>query len=515
MSSNKIIDINISIDDENYLKNLIIKFRNNIIKSYDFENFEKISTNWIKTSLESNDKDPEIFLKIMENHKENKSWFTSLIGYFYQFGIGCNLNREKALDCYLIAINNNINYDSLDIINKNQLPLIVKNNGVFSLLRNSNTIIGKYLLSLFYYKDFINNILSVTDFEQNKLVFLLKLDGNSELEVQFNLTICRKDGNVDYKKVFELLLSLAEKKNLDAKYNLAICYMDGIGTQKDKEKAFDLFLESAIQPYKSTVRSRLRRIFKNDLESAISNNSIAQYRVAQYRSNLCGSCYECGKGTDKNEIEAFKWYLKSAEKDVKSQSYIGYCYLKGYGIDKNETKAFKWYLKSAKNGDAMSQNNVGYCYDHGIGIDKDETKAFEWYTKSAIKGCNDGQYNLGYCYENGKGTDKNEIKAFEWYTKAAEYNNTVAQNNLGDCYKYGKGTDKDEKKAFEWYLISAEQGYKMGQNNVGYCYKHGCGTGKNQDIATQWFQRAAKSAVAQNNLQTCKYGVEIAIKDLL
>ncbi|CAB4397361.1 unnamed protein product [Rhizophagus irregularis] len=348
MSSNKIIDINISIDDENYLKNLIIKFRNNIIKSYDFENFEKISTNWIKTSLESNDKDPEIFLKIMENHKENKSWFTSLIGYFYQF----------------------------DIINKNQLPLIVKNNGVFSLLRNSNTIIGKYLLSLFYYKDFINNILSVTDFEQNKLVFLLKLDGNSELEVQFNLTICRKDGNVDYKKVFELLLSLAEKKNLDAKYNLAICYMDGIGTQKDKEKAFDLFLESTIQPYKSTVRSRLRRIFKNDLESAISNNSIAQYRVAQYRvgchfqsgkgakkniirsfkwylksakngyvkSQICvGSCYECGKGTDKNEIEAFKWYLKSAEKDVKSQSYIGYCYLKGYGIDKNETKAFKWY----------------------------------------------------------------------------------------------------------------------------------------------------------------------------
>ncbi|CAB4478663.1 unnamed protein product [Rhizophagus irregularis] len=286
MSSNKITDINISINDENYLKNFIIKFRNNIIKSYDFENFEKISTNWIKTSLESSDKDPEIFLKIMENHKENKSWFTSLIGYFYQFGIGCNLNREKALDCYLIAINNNINYDTLDIINKNQLPMIVKNNGVFNLLRNSNTIIGKYLLSLFYYKDFINNILSVIDLEQNKLVFLLKLDGNSELEVQFNLTICRKDGNVDYKKVFELLLSLAEKKNLDAKYNLAICYMDGIGTQKDKEKAFDLFLESTIQPYKSTVRSRLRRIFKNDLESAISNNSIAQYRVAQYRLKM-------------------------------------------------------------------------------------------------------------------------------------------------------------------------------------------------------------------------------------
>ncbi|UZO06667.1 uncharacterized protein OCT59_026978 [Rhizophagus irregularis] len=100
---NKITDINISVSDENFLKNLIIRFRNNIIKMDDFGNFENILTNWMNSFLEnSNDKDPKKILKIMKNHKENKSWFTSLIGYFYQFGIGCNLNREKALDCYLI-----------------------------------------------------------------------------------------------------------------------------------------------------------------------------------------------------------------------------------------------------------------------------------------------------------------------------------------------------------------------------------------------------------------------------
>ncbi|CAB4462869.1 unnamed protein product [Rhizophagus irregularis] len=82
MSSNKITDINISIGDENYLKNLIIKFRNNIIRSYDFNNFENISYNWVKTSLKNNDKDPERILKIMKKHKENKFWFTSLVGYF-------------------------------------------------------------------------------------------------------------------------------------------------------------------------------------------------------------------------------------------------------------------------------------------------------------------------------------------------------------------------------------------------------------------------------------------------
>ncbi|PKC62540.1 HCP-like protein [Rhizophagus irregularis] len=537
MSSNKITDINISIGDENYLKNLIIKFRNNIIRSYDFNNFENISYNW--------------FSRI-----------------FYQFGIGCNLNREKALDCYLIAINNNIDYNSLNIIDENQLHLIVvKNNGEFNLLRNSNTIIGKYLLSLFYYKDIINNILFDIDIKQNKLVFLEKLKGNSELEVQFNLTICRKDRNVNYKKAFELLLSLAEEENLDAQYNLAICYMDGIGTQKDEKKAFDLFLKS-IQQNKSHVHINNTMKIYNErikiemgLESAISNNSITQNSVgfcfqsgkgglkinvtrgfkwylksaiagyAEGQFNL-GCCYEYGNGTDKNEIKAFEWYLKSAKNGcVKAQIHLAICYQNGRKMDKNETKAFEWYLKSAENGNVKSQSYMGYCYLKGYGIDKNETKAFEWYlksaengdamsqnnyTKSATRGCTDGQYNLGYCYENGKGTDKNEKKAFKWYTKAAAAKgDAAAQNKLGDCYKYGKGTNKDEEKAFEWYLKSAEKGYKMGQNNVGYCYEHGCGTGKNKNNATKWFSKAAKSAVAQNNSKKCKYGVKIAIKDLL
>ena len=82
----------------------------------------------------------------MENHKENKFWFSSFIGFFYQLGIGCNLDRKKALELYLLAINNEIEQDFLneDFI---QLHLIEEN-----LLRYENIIIGKYLLSLFIIK---------------------------------------------------------------------------------------------------------------------------------------------------------------------------------------------------------------------------------------------------------------------------------------------------------------------------------------------------------------------------
>ncbi|RGB25758.1 hypothetical protein C1646_771314 [Rhizophagus diaphanus] len=196
------------------------------------------------------------------------------------------------------------------------------------MLRNSNTIIGKYSLSFFYYKDII-----------------------------------------------------LSEGNLDAQYNLAICYMDGIGSRntKRRRKAFVLFLKS-IQPNKSRVhRNKMRSKFEMNLESVISNNLIAQNKIGYH--------FQYGKG--------------------EGQYSLGSCYEYGKGTDKNETKAFEWYLQSAVNGDAMSQTIIG---------------------------CTDGQYNLGYFYENGKGTDKNKIKAFEWYTKAAENGDAVAKNNLE---KYG------------------------------------------------------------------------------
>ncbi|RIA81396.1 hypothetical protein C1645_790523, partial [Glomus cerebriforme] len=57
---------------------------------------KKITIEWIKIYLETNDdKNPIEILELMKHHEQNKIWFTSLIGFFYQFGIGCDLNRKR------------------------------------------------------------------------------------------------------------------------------------------------------------------------------------------------------------------------------------------------------------------------------------------------------------------------------------------------------------------------------------------------------------------------------------
>ncbi|RIA90346.1 hypothetical protein C1645_823479 [Glomus cerebriforme] len=132
-----------------------------------------------------------------------------LLDFFYQIGIGCDLDKEKMIELYFLAINNENEKDSL---NEN-----FKDKDTFYLLRNENIIIGKHLLSLFYYKDII-----------------IDTEG-------FNYTQNRKNNE---ENEFTKFLNSAEKENSNAQYNLAICYVDGMGIQNDEEKAFEWGLKS-------------------------------------------------------------------------------------------------------------------------------------------------------------------------------------------------------------------------------------------------------------------------------
>jgi TPR repeat protein len=65
--------------------------------------------------------------------------------------------------------------------------------------------------------------------------------------------------------------------------------------------------------------------------------------------NNLGNFYSKGIGTKKNDKEAFKWYLKSAEGEITNAYYtLAGCYEKGIGIKKDEKKAFKWYSRKVE-----------------------------------------------------------------------------------------------------------------------------------------------------------------------
>src|SRR5688572_21667580 len=66
-----------------FLKEFVIGFYNEIINT---DSFEDSSIKWIKNTLEHADIKVETFLELIQKHK---IWSSSLIGFFYQHGMGC------------------------------------------------------------------------------------------------------------------------------------------------------------------------------------------------------------------------------------------------------------------------------------------------------------------------------------------------------------------------------------------------------------------------------------------
>ena len=219
-----------------------------------------------------------------------------------------------------------------------------------------------------------------------------------------------------------------------------------------------------------------------------------------------GICYQHGKGTEKNESQAFKYYqLSSDQNNANAQNSLGRCYEEGIGTQKNESKAFKYYQLSSDQHHADAQNSLGRCFEEGIGTQKDESQAFKYYQLSSGQNHADAQNSLGFCYEHGKGTQKDESQAFKYYQLSSDQHHADAQNSLGRCFEEGIGTQKDESQAFKYYQLSSDQHHADAQYNLGFCYEEGIGTRKDKCQAFKYYQLSSDQhhADAQNSLGFC------------
>ncbi|PKC60805.1 HCP-like protein [Rhizophagus irregularis] len=438
-------------EEEIFLRELLKEFYHQLITINNYSNYENILKDWMKEFFDNQEnKDPEIVLKLMENHKENKNWFSSLIGFFYEYYINDSniyINKNKSLELYMISINNNKNNNNKDNNNDEEEEEDENKTSMYQLI---NIIIGKYLLSLYYYKDIILNKRKLISKEFNNLENVQVMSHNQYENFNgLKISICNDEINT-IEKYFESFDKSSNNNQIDL--------------TKEKEKLVEL--------------------------------------------NNLGFCYQYGMGKVKDDFKAFEFYLQSAEGgNLGAQNNLGYCYQNGIGIIKDEKKAIEWYLKAANGGNLEAQFNLGICYQYGIGVDEDSKKAFIWYYKSAKEEYSPAQNMLGNCYEDEIGTENDLEKAVYWYKKAAENGNKFAQYNLGNCYDDGEGVEKDEIKAFKYYKKSAYQGYLNAQFLLGLCYHKGIGTEINKTRAIKLYKMAAKRGhqIAKLTLEYFKY----------
>ncbi|RHZ89385.1 hypothetical protein Glove_15g12 [Diversispora epigaea] len=288
----------------------------------------------IKNYIRERKKNPVKILYEMIRHP-SYYWFTSLIGFFYQYGVGTVVDNQMAFKFFSLAVN-----QIIDTFSSNSSHL--------RKLYNNNKKIGIFSLAFMY------------------------LTGLGVEE--------------DTKKAFRIYQELANKGFLTAVHNVAYCYEKGLGVKVNAEKAFETYLKSAEKGcphsqikvgdcyhYGTLITKDQVKGFQWFLKCALAGNINAMVSVGY------GYGYENGIGVSKDKKEAFKWYLKAAEKEHDTAQHNLGCYYYYYRDYKN---AFEWFKKAAENDDVYSQYNLGKFFYEGSGIKKDIVKAIFWLNKA-------------------------------------------------------------------------------------------------------------------------------------
>jgi eukaryotic-like serine/threonine-protein kinase len=143
----------------------------------------------------------------------------------------------------------------------------------------------------------------------------------------------------------------------DAQYRLGYMYEKGIGTDKDVQRAVQLYQSAADHGYAEA-------------------------------QNLLGILYATGgDGLKEDDKQALAWYQKAADQGfAKAEKNLGDMYFFGHGIDKDNKQALTWYQKAADQNFADAQFRLGFMYEKGLGVDQSNQKAIEQYKKAAGNG---------------------------------------------------------------------------------------------------------------------------------
>ncbi|RHZ60885.1 hypothetical protein Glove_350g105 [Diversispora epigaea] len=295
----------------------------------------------IKNYVREHNLNPVKILHIMIRYPSHY-WFTSLIGFFYQHGIGTVIDNQMAFKFFNLSSNERIYMKNIS------LDLSLRK------FYNINKEIGIIRLAYMY----LHGIGVKKDLKKGFRIYSKAADEGSNVALNC-MAYCYYLGlgiEKNEEKAFELYLKSAEKGNPVARFNASQCYIRGRGIVKDEAKGFQLHLKSAL---------------------AGNINAI----------NNAGYCYDSGVGVGVDKKEAFKWFFKGVEKGYPRAQYnLGRCYANGYGINQDQVKAFEWYKKSAENEYADGQYMVGKYFYEGRGTRKDIIKSIYWLNKAKENG---------------------------------------------------------------------------------------------------------------------------------
>lgn len=412
------------------------------------------------------------FERLYATNEKMHDYITYKLGRYHEFGLGTEVNYEKAIELYSSTDNKFAQY-SLG-------SMYLHEKGIELTKENRNSYMNR-IMKLFK---------SSADQEFGYAAYAYaKLCDNEGLG----------EGDQDqyYTQALDSFLAQLEKNpNDNLLYRLGTMYYDGLGTQKNKSLAIDYFTK-ATKYDNNNAFFALGKIYADPKEDLYDPAKAADFfKKASELGNQYASCSLGELYLDSASSlfcpEKGLEILNSLANENNSNALfaLGRYYVDIKNPDSNILLGKEYLEKSITHGNIRAQLLLGKTYLSGILGSYQE--GFDLLSPLAQEGNTFAQYELAKLHANRELQFFNPLLAEKYFTDAANHGNTFAQYGLAKLYLDRESPIYNPTKALSYLIPLAESGNAIAQAQLGTLYLWGSHEGISKDInlAKYWIDLA-------------------------
>ncbi len=151
---------------------------------------------------------------------------------------------------------------------------------------------------------------------------------------------------------------------------------------------------------------------------------------------------------------------------VGAQNQFALCLATGRGTERDEGEAYAWFRRAAEGGNAVAQFNLANAYLQGHGVERDLERGYQWARKSAEQGYPKAFCRLGVLLRDGRGVEKQQADATALFKRGADAGEGWCMALLAEAYEHGLGVDRSRALARQFYDRAVRAGHEAAREKL-------------------------------------------------
>eukprot|EP00049_Salpingoeca_infusionum_P003544 m.67740 g.67740 ORF g.67740 m.67740 type:complete len:820 (+) comp12169_c0_seq5:395-2854(+) len=234
--------------------------------------------------------------------------------------------------------------------------------------------------------------------------------------------------------------------DLESRVELAVCLLEGKGIQKDVNRAFKMFVETARDGSTRASQKRDMCICDPDKHGITNIQDYSFEDECDTKSMMSTTSSLAGTSTTTNSCSTRLFR-------------VGMRFLDGDGVLPDATRGVSYLKRAAKAGHAGAQYWYGFQMEHGRGTKQNLKAATNMYNQAAQSGHVEAKYRLARCFDRGIGISIDHVVAYSHYFALVHSMHHVpAMVDLAMMYWHGRGIPRDRARAMTLLHQAVEEG---------------------------------------------------------